>query len=77
MNQTLAKLTEAGVSIWLDDLSRERIQSGNLSSLIADYSVRGVTTNPTIFAAALKTPAYGPAIKAEKEKDRRLICTQK
>jgi transaldolase len=68
MNQTLAKLTEAGVSIWLDDLSRERIQSGNLSSLIADYSVRGVTTNPTIFAAALKTPAYGPAIKAEKEK---------
>jgi transaldolase len=68
MNQTLAKLTDAGVSIWLDDLSRERIQSGNLSSLISDYSVRGVTTNPTIFAAALKTSAYGPAIRAEKEK---------
>lgn len=68
MNQTLAKLTDAGVSIWLDDLSRERIQSGNLSSLITDYSVRGVTTNPTIFAAALKTAAYGPGIKAEKER---------
>lgn len=68
MNQTLARLTDAGVSIWLDDLSRERIQSGNLSSLISDYSVRGVTTNPTIFAAALKTSAYGSAIRAEKEK---------
>lgn len=68
MNQTLAKLTDAGVSIWLDDLSRERIQSGNLSSLITDYSVRGVTTNPTIFAAALKTAAYGPGIEAEKER---------
>ncbi len=68
MNQTLAQLTDAGVSIWLDDLSRERIESGNLKSLIDDFSVRGVTTNPTIFAAALKTSAYGPAIKIEKAK---------
>lgn len=68
MNQTLAQLTNAGVSIWLDDLSRERIASGNLKSLIQDFSVRGVTTNPTIFAAALKTSAYEPAIKAEKAK---------
>lgn len=67
MNSNLAKLTEAGVSIWLDDLSRERISSGNLNDLIANYSVRGVTTNPTIFAAALKTDAYSSALHSEKE----------
>ncbi|MGK9146949.1 transaldolase [Plantibacter flavus] len=48
-----AKLSAAGVSIWLDDLSRGRIQSGGLEQLIADRNVVGVTTNPTIFAAAL------------------------
>jgi transaldolase len=48
-----AQLSEAGVSIWLDDLSRERITSGSLASLIASHNVVGVTTNPTIFAAAL------------------------
>lgn len=53
MNQRMKSLAEAGVSIWLDDLSRERLASGNLASLIKDYSVTGVTTNPTIFAAAL------------------------
>ncbi len=66
MNVRLAKLTDAGVSIWLDDLSRERLESGNLADLIANYSVRGVTTNPTIFAAALKTPSYANALKSEK-----------
>jgi transaldolase len=49
----LAALAEAGVSIWLDDLSRERLNSGNLAELIRDYHVVGVTTNPTIFANAL------------------------
>ncbi len=53
-NERLAALAAAGVSIWLDDLSRERLQSGNLQSLITDYGVVGVTTNPTIFAAALE-----------------------
>ncbi len=48
-----AALTEAGVSIWLDDLSRERIASGGLARLIAERNVVGVTTNPTIFAGAL------------------------
>ncbi|MFZ4895168.1 transaldolase [Plantibacter sp. Mn2098] len=48
-----AQLSAAGVSIWLDDLSRERIQSGGLQQLIADRNVVGVTTNPTIFASAL------------------------
>ncbi|MFC6285131.1 transaldolase [Nocardioides sp. GCM10027113] len=49
----LQKLSEAGVSVWLDDLSRERIETGNLADLIKDRSVVGVTTNPTIFAAAV------------------------
>ena len=62
----MSALTAAGVSVWLDDLSRSRIESGNLKSLIEDYSVRGVTTNPTIFAAALKTDAYHDALKNEK-----------
>lgn len=53
MNTRLKSLADAGVSIWLDDLSRQRLQSGNLQQLIDEYSVTGVTTNPTIFAAAL------------------------
>ena len=65
MNKNLEQLTNAGVSIWLDDLSRERIESGNLQDLIDNYSVRGVTTNPTIFAAALKGDSYASAIAAE------------
>ena len=59
MTANLKALSEAGVSIWLDDLSRELIQSGDLGRLIADKSVVGVTTNPTIFASALsKGDAY-------------------
>ena len=53
MSQRLKTLAEAGVSIWLDDLSRERIETGNLTELVKNRSVVGVTTNPTIFAAAL------------------------
>ena len=49
----LAQLSANGVSIWLDDLSRSRIVSGNLKDLISSRSVSGVTTNPTIFAGAL------------------------
>ncbi len=49
----LAALAAAGVSIWLDDLSRELLESGDLAALVADKHVTGVTTNPTIFAAAL------------------------
>ena len=49
----LDKLTAMGVSIWLDDLSRDRIVSGGLKKLIDDRHVVGVTTNPTIFATAL------------------------
>src|SRR5262245_10752810 len=53
MTDRLAQLAEAGVSIWLDDLSRERLVTGNLAALIRDRQVVGVTSNPTIFAAAL------------------------
>ena len=53
MNARLQALADAGVSIWLDDLSRERIASGNLAALVAGSNVVGVTTNPTIFASAL------------------------
>ena len=53
MTDRLKQLSEAGVSIWLDDLSRERIETGNLADLVKNNSVVGVTTNPTIFAAAL------------------------
>lgn len=52
-NENLAALSAAGVSVWLDDLSRDRIRSGNLADLCATRSVVGVTTNPTIFAGAL------------------------
>lgn len=62
-NQNLADLSAAGVSVWLDDLSRERLQTGNLQSLIDTKSVVGVTTNPSIFQAALsKGDAYDDQI---------------
>nr|WP_225443131.1 transaldolase [Lolliginicoccus lacisalsi] len=58
----MAQLSAAGVSVWLDDLSRERLDSGNLAELIATRSVVGVTTNPTIFQGAL---AQGDAYEAQ------------
>jgi len=59
MSERLKALADAGVSIWLDDLSRERLNSNNLAELVAESSVVGVTTNPTIFASALaKGDAY-------------------
>jgi transaldolase len=57
------ELSDIGVSIWLDDLSRDRIQSGSLETLISTRNVVGVTTNPTIFASALATgQAYASQI---------------
>ncbi|MGV9879248.1 transaldolase [Streptomyces sp. NPDC003006] len=49
----LKALSDEGVSIWLDDLSRTRIESGNLAELIEKSHVVGVTTNPSIFQAAI------------------------
>ena len=53
MSTPTAHLVAEGVSIWLDDLSRQRIVTGNLADLIATRNVSGVTTNPTIFAGAI------------------------
>jgi transaldolase len=54
-DDTLAQLTAAGVAVWLDDISRERLQTGNLAGLVRDLQVTGVTSNPTIFAHALSS----------------------
>jgi transaldolase len=63
-NPNLAALSAAGVSVWLDDLSRERLQTGNLQELIDTKCVVGVTTNPTIFQGALsKGHAYDEQVK--------------
>jgi transaldolase len=53
MNPRLEALRDAGVSIWLDTLSRELLESGDFARLIRDCSVTGATSNPTIFAAAI------------------------
>jgi transaldolase len=52
-NSRLQELSDEGVSVWIDSLSREMLDSGQLASLIADDSVVGVTSNPTIFQKAL------------------------
>ena len=52
-NRILSALSAAGVSVWLDDLSRDRLTSGNLQQLIDTRSVVGVTTNPSIFQHAI------------------------
>jgi transaldolase len=58
-DDTLGQLSAAGVAVWLDDISRERLSTGNLATLMRDFHVVGVTSNPTIFAAALaKGEAY-------------------
>jgi transaldolase len=65
MTTNTRQLSALGVSIWLDDLSRERIATGNLQRLIAERDVVGITTNPTIFAGALaKGNAYDEQVTA-------------
>ena len=53
LNPNMQKLREAGVSIWLDTLSRELLDTGGFAELISDYGVTGATSNPTIFAQAI------------------------
>lgn len=55
MTDRLKELSEVGVSIWLDDLSRSRLITGNLAGLVANDSVVGVTTNPSIFDKAISS----------------------
>lgn len=60
----LDQVADAGVAVWLDDLSRERLRTGNLEQLVAERRVVGVTTNPTIFASALaKGDAYDDQLR--------------
>jgi transaldolase len=53
MNANLRQLSAEGVAVWLDDMSRNRLVTGNLAELIRDSSLVGVTTNPTIFQKAI------------------------
>ena len=63
-DDVLAELTAQGVAIWLDDLSRERLDSGSLAAMIRDRHVVGVTTNPTIFQKAIeKGDAYDAQLR--------------
>ncbi|MFN2561087.1 MAG: transaldolase [Jatrophihabitans sp.] len=65
MSDALAQLSDAGVSIWLDDISRERLRTGNLQELLDFKHVVGVTSNPTIFQKALdKGDAYDEQVRA-------------
>ena len=66
------ELAQIGTSTWLDDLSRERLESGNLRELLSTKSIVGVTTNPAIFAAAMSTgTAYDADIAALRDKGTR------
>src|ERR1700733_12735270 len=53
MSNALKNLSKAGVSVWLDDLSRPLITTGRLAKLVNDGEIVGITTNPTIFAKAI------------------------
>ncbi|MEU2109887.1 transaldolase [Streptomyces sp. NPDC019507] len=63
MTDALKRLSDEGVAIWLDDLSRKRITSGNLAELIDQQHVVGVTTNPSIFQKAISSgDGYEPQV---------------
>ncbi|MCQ6556619.1 transaldolase [Streptomyces sp. C10-9-1] len=64
MTDALKRLSDEGVAIWLDDLSRTRITSGNLAELIDQQHVVGVTTNPSIFQKAISDGhGYDPQLE--------------
>src|SRR5207249_7258729 len=59
VNERLAALTDAGVSVWLDQIRRSLIESGELERMVREESLRGVTSNPAIFEKAiLGSPDY-------------------
>lgn len=64
-DSALSRISSAGVSVWLDDLSRSALRDGSLANLIDTRHVVGVTTNPTIFAAAVSRGAAYDAQLAE------------
>ena len=64
MSDALADLSAQDVSIWLDDINRDRLRSGNLADLAKHKHVVGVTSNPTIFQKALeKGTAYNEQVR--------------
>src|SRR5919206_5334542 len=64
MSDPLAQLSAAGVSVWLDNISRDMLRSGNLGDLIRDRHVVGVTSNPTIFQKSISdSEAYDPQVR--------------
>jgi len=65
MTDRLKTLADAGVAIWLDDISRMRLTSGNLADLVANSHVVGVTSNPTIFGKAIAdADSYNEQLRA-------------
>ena len=69
MSDALAELSEHGVSIWLDDISRHRLVSGNLAELSKTKHVVGVTSNPSIFQKAMEGSAEGDSPYADQVRD--------
>jgi transaldolase len=64
MTDPLGTLTEAGVAVWLDDLSRDRLRTGNLGDLVRDRHLVGITTNPSIFQKAItSSDSYDPQVR--------------
>jgi transaldolase len=63
--ERLGQLHDAGVSIWLDTLSRDLLTSGEFQRLVNDWSVTGATSNPTIFATAIRgADTYDAQVRA-------------
>lgn len=70
MSTPLKKLTDHGVAVWLDDLSRDSLADGTLAERIASFSTTGVTTNPTIFARSISSgEQYRQAVRALSSQD--------
>ncbi|MEA2429636.1 MAG: transaldolase, partial [Thermoleophilaceae bacterium] len=60
----LHELSDLGQSVWIDSLSREMIESGELERLLKEDAVVGVTTNPSIFQKALDSDSYDEEMRA-------------
>src|SRR5690242_3641708 len=63
VNERLAALTAAGTSIWLDQLSRGLIETGELARMVEQDSLQGVTSNPAIFEKSLAASDYDDDVK--------------
>ena len=65
MNPRLQQLRQLGQSLWLDNITRDLLDSGTLARYIQDYGLTGLTSNPTIFDEAIgNSDAYDAAIRA-------------